>query len=377
MKKGIFVYCSDKRTAFSFEKKLREELGLKAKEIIYDLALVPEDAETVLYIDKGDIPSDYRLKGKNTILVTEGMDFHRWKNFNARNIQVYKLDPALVYLKEVLNKLGYNFEQKQIVPQDTELKPHIAGEKLGSKEGLVGIYSVKDGVGKSTVALNLAGYIKEVSPDTRVLLLDMDSFFTGIQNFVDRNIGISEIDLGAVSALGGRKVCRYNKLDLYIMPSNNVDENPNNIVEMLKTLKKHFDLIIIDINSEVTEQTLTLLNCVSILFIVADNRTYIKEGSTFFAKQMLPKFGIQIPEQHIILNKSTSLESSIFEDKFNLKVIGNIEADSEIYEYEERKLLYSLGNKKSSISECIQKMIKVLKIDPQQKARKKFEDIFS
>lgn len=377
MKKGIFVCCSDRKTSFTFEKQLREELDLRVKEIISEPGMVDKDAETVLYIDKGEIPSDYKLKGKNVFILTEGMDFNRWKKFNSKNIPVIKLDPNLIYLKEELNKLGYGFEQKQTV-QDTELKPHLAGEKLESKQGIVGVYSIKDGVGKSTVALNLAGYIKETSPGTRVLLLDFDSRFSGVKNFIENNVGVSEISLGGKSTLEEmkRKIYKFNKIGLFIAPSNDNDEKSSDVVKILKELKRHFDLIIIDIDSQISDKTLTILNCVSILFLISDNRTYIKEGTVSFAKRILPKMGVKVPELYAVMNKSTYIESSTFEDRYKLKVAGFIEPDGEIFEYEERKLIYSLGNKKSSINDCVQKMAKVLKVDSQQKAKKKFQDIF-
>lgn len=377
MKKGIFICCSDRRTSFHIEKLLREELNLRVKEIINDPAMVDEESETVIYIDKGDLPSDYSFKGHNIFILTEGMDFNRWEKFNARGILVIKIDPVLAYLKEELAKIGYEFGQRQIV-EDVELKPHLAGDKLESKEGIVGVYSVKDGIGKTTVALNLAGYIKETSPGTRVLLLDLDSQFSGIKNFIKNNVGVSEISLGVQSILEkmNRKVFRFNKLDLFIMPSNDKDEKPDDIVEMLTELKRHFDLIIIDSSSLIDEKSLTILNCISTLFLVSDNRSYIKEETANFVNDILPKMGINIPELYIVVNKSTSIQASTFEDKYRLKVISFIEFDTEVYEYEERKLIYGLGNKKSSMNDCIQKMAKTLGADTQQKAKKKFQDIF-
>ena len=375
MKKGIFVCCSDRRTSFSFEKQLNEELGLKVKEIINDLGMVEDDYEVVIYIDIGDIPSDYNLKGANILLLTEGMDFRRWERFNSRGFTVLKLDSNLIYLKEELSKLGYEFETSRI-QEDVELKPHIAGEKLESNDGIIGIYSVKDGVGKSTIALNLAGYYKEMSPETRVILLDLDSQFSTIKNFTTKNVGLSKINLGKSVFKSDREVYKSNKTGLFISPSSNGIEKPEDIVDMLKKLKKHFDLIIIDIASEINDSTLTALNCVAALFIVSDNRTYIKEGTVYFAKEGITNLGIRIPEPYIVMNKSSQIKASSFEDRYKLKVVGYIEPDNEIYEYEERKLIYSLGNKKSSMNNCMQNMIKILGINTEQKTKKKFQDIF-
>lgn len=375
MKKGIFVCCSDRRTSFSFEKQLNEELGLKVKEIINDLGMVEDDYEVVIYIDIGDIPSDYNLKGANILLLTEGMDFSRWERFNSRGFTVLKLDSNLIYLKEELSKLGYGFETSRI-QEDVELKPYIAGEKLESNDGIIGIYSVKDGVGKSTIALNLAGYYKEMSPETRVILLDLDSQFSTIKNFTTKNVGLSKINLGKSVFKSDREVYKSNKTGLFISPSSNGIEKPEDIVDMLKKLKKHFDLIIIDIASEIKDSTLTALNCVAALFIVSDNRTYIKEGTVYFAKEGIANLGIRIPEPYIVMNKSSQIKASSFEDRYKLKVVGYIEPDNEIYEYEERKLIYSLGNKKSSMNNCMQDMIKILGINTEQKTKKKFQDIF-
>lgn len=375
MKKGIFICCSDRRTAFTFEKQLLEELDLKVREIVHEPGMVDREAETVIYIDKGEIPSDYELKGRNVIILTEGMDFQRWKAFKERGLPVIKLDSDLVYLKEELSKIGYDFGSRKVV-KDVELKPHLAGDKLESKDGIVGVYSVKDGAGKTTVALNLAGHIKESSPNTRVVLVDFDSSYSSIKSFVENNIGVSEINLGSIGLeKSKRKLYKFNRIDLFIMPFTG-NEEPNDIVDTLIELKRHFDLILIDIESKVNDMTLTLLNCVSILFLVADNRSYVKEGVVNFANKTIPKLGLKIPEIYVVMNKSTYLESTTFEDRYKLKVVGNIEKDEEIYEYEERKLIYSIGNKKSSLNECMQKMAKLLKVDTQQKAKRKFQDIF-
>jgi len=161
MKKGLFLYCSDKRTAFNFEKKLKEELGLKLKEIFNDLAAVESDVETILLIDQGDIPSDYHFKGKNYFILTHGMDFSRWKNFYRRGIDVIKIDDHLYYLGLKLSSLGYRIIKDQETPEeDIVFKPRFVSDRIDDnfRKGITTIYSIKDGIGKTNISLSLAAY---------------------------------------------------------------------------------------------------------------------------------------------------------------------------------------------------------------------------
>ncbi len=390
MKKGLFLYCSDKRTAFNFEKKLKEELGLKLKEIFNDLAAVESDVETILLIDQGDIPSDYHFKGKNYFILTHGMDFSRWKNFYRRGIDVIKIDDHLYYLGLKLSSLGYRIIKDQETPEeDIVFKPRFVSDRIDDnfRKGITTIYSIKDGIGKTNISLSLAAYTRKNTSDTRVVILDLDSCFSGIRKFVDKNSGVSEVDLGAGSVLLelGKKMYKHEKTDLFLVPyekeiETDQEKTSPRLVDILEELKRGFDLIVIDTGSQINNLPLTAISCSSTLFLITDHRNYIQRETVDLARKTLHEQGIIVPNTYFVINKvkhAESFSTGDFEKRFSFKVAGVIDYDGNISDYEDKKLIYSLSDKKNSLLDCIKSMSSILGFESERRVKSKFRDIFS
>lgn len=385
MKKGLFLYCSDKRTAFNFEKKLNEKFGFGIKEIFNDLADVGDNLETVMLIDQGDIPSDYPFRGKNFFILTHGMDFHRWQNFYQKNVDVIKIDDRLSCLSLKLISLGYEIKEKQ-VEKKTFLKSRSAFEKIEDnlKDGVMTFYSIKDGVGKTTLALNFAAYAKKQAPQTKVIVLDLDDSFSGIKEFVDKNSGISKVDLGVGSVLStlGKEMYKHDRSGLFLITYKkdlNVSKTNTFLPNILKELKRTFDLIVIDTNSNLNDLLLTTINHSFLVFLITDHRNYIQRKTIELIKKTLPEQGLIVPNAYFIINKLRHRSSFLigdFEKEHSLQVSGIIDYDNNISDYEDKKLIYSLGEGNRAMTDCFKNIFDATGFSSEKNIKSKFQDIF-
>jgi pilus assembly protein CpaE len=145
-----------------------------------------------------------------------------------------------------------------------------------SKQEVVMIYSSKGGVGKSTLAANLAAYIAYRSPRTRTVLVDFDvrSRVAHLISVTERPnlrdwVGDEPYDRQSVESKLVRHAC-----GLWVLPGIDraiYQEEFTRVLagSVLNTLKRFFDVIIIDCGPDYRDSTLTALEHATTVFMVA------------------------------------------------------------------------------------------------------------
>lgn len=232
------------------------------------------------------------------------------------------------------------------------------------------VYSLKPGVGKTTLATNLAVAIAKYGDkkrmrsgkfvDPRVLLIDGDleklsvstllrannydrNMLTALQR-IAKEIGdgsnpISDTDYDILKNFVKSCLCRYKECDnLYIMGANTITQeelgrlSPVHFYLMVQTLVKAFDVIIIDSNSAFDHLTTAALFELSgnIFLILDNNYSNIQNNLTYIKKLADMGYDDKIK---FIVNKDLTRESelSCLEDlEYDTSSIGDLVIDYRI-----------------------------------------------
>lgn len=149
-------------------------------------------------------------------------------------------------------KRTYNLEQKRLGKMEVTRK--IFGNPKDSKPQVVTIFGTKGGVGKTTLSVNVAAHIAQKTRK-KVALVDLDLQFGDVSVFFNISpkksiaelvqergqLNIELIESYLIPHISGVKI-----LPAPIRPEYSELVTPNNVLEILTILRKHYDYVFID-----------------------------------------------------------------------------------------------------------------------------------
>ena len=210
------------------------------------------------------------------------MDISESKDLN-KDIESVKLyTPKIVVTSNdystdsIIKAMRYGakeFLPKPIIKEDLKrvlefiTSQEIEDSDLGSK--IITIYSNKGGIGKTTIAANLAVELAKTSGD-KVALIDLNLQLGDIATFL--NLSPSFDVSYAIKNLISKKdetvlnvFERYNNTNHYVLSDPNYIEEsesilPHQIEELFKKLRKIFPYIIVDMSSNIEPNSLKILD---------------------------------------------------------------------------------------------------------------------
>lgn len=202
-----------------------------------------------------------------------------------------------------------------------------------NKGNILCLFGVKGGIGKSILAMNLAGIVSNLKK--RILLVDADLYGGSIAlalnkpvnktiyNFVDDYNNNRYKDLNDY-------ITKYNEyIDFIASPkdprkSNKIDSNYIEI--LLDKAKFNYDLIIVDTNHILDEINLSILD-------KSDNILFLVSNDTFDIKNMRTLISIfkdlEIDKYKVLLNNSIRENREYF-DLYDIKDIIKTNIDYEL-----------------------------------------------
>lgn len=192
----------------------------------------------------------------------------------------------------------------------------------------IGILSLKGGVGKTSVTVSLGATIKEF--EKKVLLVDgnLSAPNLGMHlNLVNPDTTIHHVLHGSANIRSS-----IHELDHFdLIPASiffNKKVNPLKLKTKMRTLKKDYDVILIDSSPALNEETLAVMNASDQLFVVT-TPDYPTLSATLKAVKNAQKRGVEI--NGIILNrvhgKSFELSIKDIEDTIEAPVLAVIPED--------------------------------------------------
>lgn len=166
------------------------------------------------------------------------------------------------------------FLTKPVIKSDLERvvtllsKPEGEQELFASK--IITVYSNKGGIGKTTIAANLAAELSKTTHD-KVALVDLNLQLGDISTFLNLNPGFDVayviknlIDKKEDTLLKAFE--KYKDTKLYVLSDPNYIEQsesitPSQIENLFRVLRKTFPYIVVDMSSNIDPNSLKILDC--------------------------------------------------------------------------------------------------------------------
>ncbi len=180
-------------------------------------------------------------------------------------------------------------------------------EQENSASKIITVYSNKGGIGKTTVATNLAAEISKTT-NSKVALIDLNLQLGDVSTFLNLNPSFDVayviknlIDKKSNSILNAFE--KYKNTELYILSDPNYIEQsesitPQQIESLFKVLKKIFPYIVVDMSSNIDPNSLKILDCSDlILFTTIVNIPAIRNAQrclNLFKSRRYPKDKVKI-----------------------------------------------------------------------------------
>ena len=204
-----------------------------------------------------------------------------------------------------------------------------------SQSKIITIYSNKGGIGKTTIAVNLAMELAKVTKD-KVALIDLNlqlgdiSTFLNINptfdvNYVIRNL-VNKDERSLIKAFE-----KYKETSLYVLADPSYIEQsesitPQEITSLFEALKKVFSYIIVDMSSNIDANSLKILDCSDwILFTTIVNIPAIRNAQrclNLFDSRRYPKDKVKIIVNRYMENDDIKIED--IENTLSRKVYWKI-----------------------------------------------------
>lgn len=271
--------------------------------------------------------------GAPVIFLSRTGDFERIREmYRAGAADILRIPDELEQLEQVLTKAT------QLALRGADQRPHAQQGATGGK--IISVYSSKGGSGATTIAVNVAQAMALQNQDARVLLVDLNLQFGGIQHYLDiafeRNLGdlksvLHELTFSQLSSVLYR--VDSSNLNLLLSPAHpqEAENFTSDDMELLFSVcRQNFDYIILDLPHELNEVSISAISQTDQLAYVLN----LDRASILSLKSVLNILDryhlIDTSQIALILNKH-SRRSDVTRDDLekiiNLPVLGSISED--------------------------------------------------
>ena len=235
---------------------------------------------------------------------------------------------------------------------------------------IITLYSNKGGIGKTTIAINLAAELAKVTK-TKVALIDLNlqlgdiSTFLNLNPAFDVNYVIKNM-LDKDEDIFIRAFEKYKDTSLYVLSDPSYIEQsesitPQQITELFRALKKVFPYIVVDMSANIDANSLKILDCSDwIIFTTIVNIPAIRNAQrclNLFRSRRYPKDKVKI-----IINRYMDNDEIKVEDIEN--TLGE-------------KIYWKVPNNYFTIMEAVNKGVIIEEINPASNIAENFKEFAS
>lgn len=301
MKRDVKVFITDKdEISASIVSSYLKDTEIDMNVGIYnDLESAQKDiSENALNIFIIDISEDYEK-------IAEQIDQIENKYQNCKFIITsYSLKTDIIV--KFLRKSKKEFFEKPIPKNDFITKISEIINKLTSEQDFSGhgkiitVYSNKGGLGKTTIAVNLAMELSQADRTKKTVIVDINNYLGDVTTFLDMTptydiqYVIDKLNSVSPSELPDMIPVYQGADNLYVLADSPYREYENDIpsnalITLFNALRKEFEYIVVDCSSAITNKNKMLFELTDkIILVTAANLPTInncKRCLDFFSKQ--------------------------------------------------------------------------------------------
>ena len=275
-----------------------------------------ENIEVVgLYDDFSQIQNEYDLAIFDVDSSTSNQILTKIKELKTQNNNLkfiaLSYEMSSILTSTVLKEGIDDFLIKPIIPNVLEASIKKLGKSECPKAKTISVFSNKGGVGKTSVAINLAYEIYKKTNE-KVCVLDLSfnsqdaSVFLDVEqkfdiDYVLKNIEKSNEEL-LLSLIGNYKDTKLYILEAQEEIAPELKYTPGEISRIINALKNIFDYIIIDTTSIINEMNVTILNNSDLILLLAStNMASIRNCQKCY--ELFDKIGYSSDKIKLIINR--------------------------------------------------------------------------
>jgi len=191
------------------------------------------------------------------------------------------------------------------------IDPRSTTIQLSSLGKIIAIYSPKGGVGKTTVAANLAVALH--SPETPAVIVDANLQFGDVQVFFNERGRTSIVDLAPnVDSLDSELVedvvlhHRDSGIDIIAAPPTPEDgeivTGPN-LVKVLQYLARMYSYVIVDTNSYLADQTIEVLDVCDLMVLISSQDIPAIINTRAVLQLLVSRLGVNKNKIMLVMNR--------------------------------------------------------------------------
>lgn len=368
MEKSSAIYVFDSNdNSREILKSYLEELGLDL-----DIKLFKDYKSGVEEIKNLDFaPIVFIDIFENTKIVSETLD--KIKLYTSK-IVITSLDYSTDAIVKAMRTGAKEFLPKPIIKEDlrrvVEMFRHQECFKDDSTSKIITVYSNKGGIGKTTIATNLAVELAKTTGDN-VALIDLNLQIGDVSTFLNLNpsFDVAYVIKNLIDKKEDTLLSSFEKFkntNLYVLSDPNYIEQsesitPQQIEDLFKALKKVFPYIVIDMSSNIDQNSLKILDKSDmVLFTTIVNIPAIRNAQrclNLFRSRRYPESKVKIVINRFMENdeiNSDDIETALGE-----------------------KIYWKIPNNYFSIMESINKGIPVSEVNSSSNIANSFRDFAS
>lgn len=268
-----------------------------------------------LYDDFSQIQNEYDLAIFDVDSSTSNQILTKIKELKTQNNNLkfiaLSYEMSSILTSTVLKEGIDDFLIKPIIPNVLEASIKKLGKSECPKAKTISVFSNKGGVGKTSVAINLAYEIYKKTNE-KVCVLDLSfnsqdaSVFLDVEqkfdiDYVLKNIEKSNEEL-LLSLIGNYKDTKLYILEAQEEIAPELKYTPGEISRIINALKNIFDYIIIDTTSIINEMNVTILNNSDLILLLAStNMASIRNCQKCY--ELFDKIGYSSDKIKLIINR--------------------------------------------------------------------------
>lgn len=296
-----------------------------------------------------DLGHDYVLKAEKSVVFIDVSENPEKSLTIIKNIKEHKKETIIVALSnkastdtiiKAMRAGAKEFVTKPIVKTEfvelvNNLKNELFTQEIGDSCKIISTFSNKGGIGKTSIAVNLAVELAQMTKE-KVALIDLNLQLGDVATFLDMTppfamdyVANNIVNLDETELL--KTLTKYKNTSLYVIADPlNIDKSQEITAEQIKNilnaLKKTFSYIVIDIGTNIDSKTITALDMSDIILLIAIvNLPAIR--STQRCMELFSKLGYNKDKVKLILNRymeNEDIKTSDIEDVVKQKVYWKI-----------------------------------------------------